>query len=183
MSKNEKSREIFFAIFGAILGLFGAIPTTFLIFDRFFQIVPSIEFSALDRINGEYPNVAASPYPRQIGMLHNRVVDTSAGDIRADNAERPNEVSYVFEAPRKGTYKFRILYASVNERSIDVYVNSFFITNTLKDTTPCWDNKCRTWSPPLCVRLNAGENSLKLKRATPFPHLSRMEFIYESHCG
>lgn len=182
LDKDKKKSEVFIAIGGLVIGLLAALPSMVLVYDRLFKEIPNIEFSAVDYIDGLHNNVGASPFPKQIGMLHNRIVRIDGATFQKENVERPNSVRYKFLSQISGKYNLSVFYASELSRPIKVYINGKFVSEGLYQTTSCWDNDCRTWSMPICVKLNEGENILEFDRASSFPHLSRIKFVYTKKC-
>ena len=105
----------------------------------------------------------------QIGMLHNAV---------ESNARRPNMVKYRITTEAPGMYSLRVLHASNERRPVAIHVDDAEVSNdALGATTGGWDNQNRTWSTTYSVSLNAGDNSLMLRRPDVFPHLSKFELI------
>jgi hypothetical protein len=103
----------------------------------------------------------------QIGMLHNAV---------EPNVRRPNMVRYRIAVDAAGKYALRILYASSESRPVAIHVNDTEVSNNaLEATTGGWDNQNRAWSATYTVSLNAGDNSIMLRRPDVFPHLSKFE--------
>ena len=64
----------------------------------------------IDRII-DRDGVGQGPGENQIGMLHNRV---------DPNVERPNMVKYKLTSASSGAFKLRVLYASPNERPVEI---------------------------------------------------------------
>lgn len=115
--------------------------------------------------------VGQGPGQNQIGMLHNRV---------DDNEERSNMVKYRFVTDLPGEYQLQILYASNISRSVELIVNDELVaSNALSKATGGWDNKDRQWSEIYPVLLEAGDNTLMLRRSSVFPHLSKF-FLREA---
>lgn len=129
-----------------------------------------IEFGAtdIDRIV-DRDGVGQGPGEHQIGMLHNKV---------EPNRERPNMVKYKIATDVPGNFQLKILYASSTPtRPVELYVNDAKVaSNALAESTGGWDNKDRKWSEEHKVILNAGDNTLMIKRSSIFPHLSKLRF-------
>ena len=132
-----------------------------------------ISFNAtdIDRIV-DHDGVGQGPGDHQIGMLHNRV---------DPNVERSNMVTYKFANDTPGDFKLKVFYASPESRGVEIFANGSPVsTNALSKITNGRDNKHRQWSPCYSLKLQAGDNTLMVKREGVFPHLSKFELTQSS---
>ncbi len=120
----------------------------------------------IDRIV-DHDGVGQGPDQNQIGMLYNRL---------DPNIDRKNMVKYKFASGSAGNFNLRVLYASPDERPVEITVNDIpLVPDALKRSTKGIYNADREWSNNYLVTLKAGDNTLMFTRPHPFPHLSKIE--------
>lgn len=128
-----------------------------------------IVFSAgdIDHIQDK-DGVGQAPGIDQIGMVHNNI---------SHNVHRPNMIKYMVNVLNNGMYKMSIYYASAEARPLSIYVNELSVkNNALAEKTGGWNNMDREWSPMFEIPLLQGNNTITLKSAHPFPHISKLKF-------
>ncbi|MBI4607106.1 MAG: DUF1553 domain-containing protein [Planctomycetes bacterium] len=103
-------------------------------------------------------------YGSGIGVIYNR-------------GELPNVAEYRFAVAREGAYQVDLRYAAAEPRPLKLLVNGQLLrADAARRATGSWTPETQTWEPQGIARLAAGENTARLERDGPFPHVDKLLF-------
>lgn len=94
------------------------------------------------------------------------------GSINSNGS--PALIEYKISVPAAGEYKFAAEYASNENRGVDILVNGTKqLTNVAASDTGGFRDDRKAWQVLGTVKLDAGENVLRIVRGGPIPHFFR----------
>ncbi|MBI3853936.1 MAG: SUMF1/EgtB/PvdO family nonheme iron enzyme [Verrucomicrobia bacterium] len=99
-----------------------------------------------------------------------------AGPMVAFGGESPVFVVYEIEFPNATDYRLRVQYAAADKRPVVLSVDGRMITNVCRSATGSWNTSGAGWEESALFRLTAGKHTLRLERASAFPHVMNLRF-------
>jgi hypothetical protein len=104
-------------------------------------------------------------YGAGIGVVYNR-------------GELPNVAEYDVTLPAAGAYRVELRYAAAESRPVALSVNGRPVrAQAAGRVTGSWFPDTQAWDVQVVVALPAGNSTLRLERAGPFPHLDKLALL------
>src|SRR5439155_324121 len=103
---------------------------------------------------------------------------TSYGEgigVLVNQGQLPNFAEYDVAIEKAETYQLELRYAATGSRPCKVLVNGqLAIDGAAGKVTGSWNPDTQTWFIEGFVDLKAGQNTIRIERAEPFPHLDKL---------
>lgn len=97
-----------------------------------------------------------------------------AGPMVAFGGGTPVQVEYDIDFAETGDYILNIEYAAATARPVGLWVDGRQVGLVCRSTTGSWDTSGAAWEESLRLELTAGWHTLRLERASDFPHVTRL---------
>lgn len=113
-------------------------------------------------------SIAATAFTR------GNVAKDAYGPGSINSTGSPSDIEYKINVPAAGDYKFAAEYASNENRGVDILVNGVKqLTDVASRDTGGFRDDSKSWQVLGTVKLNAGDNLLRITRGGPIPHFFR----------